>query len=234
MIKALSSWYLRVLTVALTSVGTRGTALSDTKWIELENGIETVTYDLHSVEMLDPGKFTIIATSIDHPDVMRFRLSVLTALRGYCTRPDGKYPPPGKLFSLGKPDMTIQFIQVNTRYLARGRFKNVVWGSPYHKMALTDPTGLVENPNFFDCEGPAVSSSDEEYNQLRSDIINGLRTKELYDCRRGVVGTFVNEDDPPSKVVAGVNIKGVFAQAYIRLCHAITGEYPYIPSNFMK
>ena len=44
-------------------------------------GGKTQTYDLGTVQIVQPGRFTIISTSIDDPDVMRLELKVLAALR---------------------------------------------------------------------------------------------------------------------------------------------------------
>ena len=211
----------------------RGTAVGESRWVEFDSSADTITYDLNTVQMLDPGKFTIINKTIDHPDVMRYKLAVLDALRSYCTRRDGKYTPPAELFVLGEPDMPIREIEVKTRPVAdgSGKFKNVVWVAPYRKLALNDRTGLVEYQHFFDCEGPAVESPEKEYTNLRSLIMNGIPRKEMYDCRHGVMGVFLHEDDPPSRVIAGTNFRGGFVQAYFRLCRAITGEPPYIPPD---
>jgi hypothetical protein len=62
---------------------------------------KTQTYDLSTVQMIEPGRFTIIGTSIDNADVMKLELKVLDTLRTYCNRPDGKYSPPVDIFTLG-------------------------------------------------------------------------------------------------------------------------------------
>jgi hypothetical protein len=54
---------------------------------------QTMTYDLSTVQTIQPGRFTIIGSEIDSGDVMRFELDVLDSLRAYCKRPDGKYAP---------------------------------------------------------------------------------------------------------------------------------------------
>ena len=66
---------------------------------------KTRTYDLRTVQIIQPGRFTILSTSIDDGDVMKFRLKALDTLRSYCKRPDGSYPPPTDLFILGPPDL---------------------------------------------------------------------------------------------------------------------------------
>src|SRR5260370_18215306 len=150
----------------------QATALGDTRWVELDYGARTITYDLTTVQMIAPGKFTIISTTVDHPDVMKLNLAVLDTLRSYCNQPDGKYAPPVELFLLGKPDMPVEKIEVETKPASRGKnFKNVSWRPPYRKLAL--------NLRFFDCEGSAVESADEEYAWMRFRIMNGLPAKEM-------------------------------------------------------
>ena len=68
-------------------------------------GGKTRTYDLSTVQMIQPGRFTILSTSIDDADVMKFELKALYTLRSYCKRSDGSYPPPTDLFTLGPPDL---------------------------------------------------------------------------------------------------------------------------------
>jgi hypothetical protein len=61
--------------------------------------------------------------------------------------------------------------------------------------------------------------------------MNGIASKELYDCRHGIMGVFLNTDDPPSKAITGTNIEGAYLSAYLRLCPAIVGGLPYMPKN---
>jgi hypothetical protein len=65
--------------------------------------------------MIQPGKFTIMSTSVDDADVIKLELKALDTLRNFCKRPDGKYPPPTDLFTLGPPDTPIKTIDVETR-----------------------------------------------------------------------------------------------------------------------
>jgi hypothetical protein len=98
------------LLVLLTFSG-QTAALAQSRWVELDYNDSTITYDLTTVQMLDPGRFTIISNTQDHPDVIRLKLAVLTTLKSYCGRPDGEYPPPSKLFTLVPPDMAIENIK---------------------------------------------------------------------------------------------------------------------------
>jgi hypothetical protein len=44
---------------------------------------KTRTYDLRTVQIIQPGRFTIVSTSIDDADVMKLELKVLDTLRSY-------------------------------------------------------------------------------------------------------------------------------------------------------
>jgi hypothetical protein len=44
------------------------------RFVEFSHHGETTTYDLATVQMLQPGRFTIFSTSIDDPDVIKFEL----------------------------------------------------------------------------------------------------------------------------------------------------------------
>jgi hypothetical protein len=217
-----------VFFLMLTSAG-QATTLNEGKWVEFDYDADTITYDLTTVQMIGPGKFTVISMTVDHPDVMRLKLKVLDTLRSYCTRLDGKYPPPIELFMLGKPDMPVENIEVKSKQIDRAgtKFKNVIWRLPYSKLALNQKSGPEETISFFDCEGPAVGSIDEEYTKLRSLIMNGIFAKELYDCKRGVMGLFVNNDDPLTKAITSTNVSGAYLRAYLRLCQNVTGQLPY-------
>ena len=64
-------------------------ALGQSRWVELNYDIFTITYDLTTVQMLDPGRFTIIQRWQDHPDVIRLELAVLTKLNDRLLRLEG-------------------------------------------------------------------------------------------------------------------------------------------------
>ena len=80
------------------------------RFVEFQKSGLTQTYDLSIVQMLQPGRFTIVSTQIDDADVMKLELKVLDTLRTYCEQPDGKYPAPTDLFVLGPPDLPIATI----------------------------------------------------------------------------------------------------------------------------
>ena len=108
-----------ILLVLLVIAG-QASASAQSRWVEIDYNDRTTTYDLTTVYMIEPGKFTILERTVDHSDVMRFSLAVLASLRSYCTRPDGRYPAQESLFMLGKPDMPIEEIEVKTKPPALG------------------------------------------------------------------------------------------------------------------
>ena len=77
-------------------------------FVEFKDEQRTTTYDLRTVEVIQPGKFVIVETTLYDPDVMKFQLKVLDTLRSHCDRPDGWYPAPAEVFTLGPPDMPVE------------------------------------------------------------------------------------------------------------------------------
>ena len=215
---------LLLFTVASTSAHGEG------RWITLNYNDQTITYDLHTVQLIGPEEFTVVSTTVDRPDIMRFRLAVLKSLRSYCAMPDGNYEAPFRLLTLGLPDMPVYQIEVNGKESsAAGRqWKDVLWRLPYRRFAFNLSTGPEEDSGFFSCDGLSDLSPDEEYTDLQSQIIDGTSNKELYDCKRGAMGLFVNNDDPPSKAITTTRILGAYSVSYLSLCLHITGHPPYI------
>lgn len=111
------------------------------RFIEFPGDNSTETYDLSTVQMIQPGRFTIISTTIDNPDVMKFELIVLGKLQGYCARPDGKYAAPAEILTLGLSDMPVESIEVesNKKYHTR----TVNWSYPYKRKAGPRPCGRI-------------------------------------------------------------------------------------------
>jgi hypothetical protein len=112
---------------------------------------KTRIYDLRTVQMIQPGRFTILSSSIDDADVMKFELKALDTLRSYCKRPDGSYPPPTYIFSLGPPDLPIKSIEVKSSQTKLGQFKSATWHYPYKRLAFEDRDGtfVQDKAHFF-------------------------------------------------------------------------------------
>jgi len=176
----------------------------------------TTTYDLSTVQMITPGRFTVIKTSIDDPDVMQFELTVTAILSTYCTRPPGKYPPPTDLLTLGPADMPLRDIEV-----VKDKVTIVNWNYPYTRLARGSEEG--EGSSF--CKGQP--DSEQAQTNLRSIIMNGFREKQLVDCRRGVWGWFSRESDEKPSTTMLLTAGDVVE--YSGVCRSVTHEAPYLP-----
>jgi hypothetical protein len=185
-------------------------------------GKDTKTYDLNTMQIIQPGRFTIVSTTIDNPDVMRFELKVLDTLRSHCARPEGKYPAPADLLTLGPPNMPVQNIEVrSTTLYGSSRSKLVEWQYPYTRLALfnNQPRSL-----FLQC------NDHQDFSEVQNLFINGMRQKHLYDCKRGLSGSFVDENNAPTKAITGLVRKGTLDfKYYLSVCRAVTHEAPYVP-----
>jgi hypothetical protein len=212
---------LLVLALAALAAPRPGQAADEgqQRFIEFPGDVDTVTYDLSTVQTIQPGRFTITSTTIDNPDVMKFELEVLGALRSYCARPRGRYPAPAHVFTLGPPDMPVKSIEVNGA--------SAIWFYPYKKLAANTTGGLQEIPYFLFCRSETETAI-QLYLEARSEIANGRRSKELYDCKRGLWGLFffLADNDDPAKVVTGFVSKGTVGyEHYIRVCYSVTHEW---------
>jgi hypothetical protein len=190
------------------------------RFLEVPTQNDTLTFDLDTVQFISPGKFTIITTTIDNPDVMKFELKTLGTLRQYCARPDGKYPAPTELLQLGPPDLPVQQIEVDST--ANGS-KGVSWEYPYRRLSAKYWSSLhcklgsrTENELFM-----------ESYNR----ITNGQRSKEIYDCKRGLIGILVDENDDYTKapLISPVRPGSNGENYYRAVCLAVMHQEPYLP-----
>jgi hypothetical protein len=106
----------------------------------------------------------------------------------------------------------------------------VSWSYPYMKLALNlADQSTMQRPTFLTCKQWG-KTEDELYREHRSSIMNGGRSKELFDCMRGLTGDFLHEDDDPAKVILGFVQPGTYmAQYYHSVCYRVTHEAPYDP-----
>jgi hypothetical protein len=147
---------------------------------------------------------------------------VVEILLTFCTRPEGKYQAPESLFTLGPPDMPIDSIEVKRG--PNGTF--VGWYKPYKRLAVM---GDVLNQAH---ASVSCSWNNRQISELKASIMNGLRQKELIDCRRGLVGSFVEDDDDPATAFTHFVIPGSWGFAYyVGVCRRVTHEAPYIPEK---
>lgn len=182
------------------------------RFLEFPSGSATTTFDLNTVQIIQPGRFSIISTTLDDPDVMRFKLKALDGVRGLCARAEGKYPAPPKLFTLGPPDMSVKDIEITHN---QSNSKYAMWPYPYKR--------LGEDAVILFCD----RKSDADHREV---ILNGIRIKNLFDCKRGLFGSFINQDDDPTKGISGsVPIGSRAFEYYLSLCQIVTHEAPYIP-----
>jgi hypothetical protein len=182
--------------------------------------------------MLQPGRFSIVSTDLDDPDVMKLKLKVLDTLRPYCKQPNGKYPAPTDLFILGPPDMEIESIEVQTvSHLVKGRdisSKFVFWHFPYDRLAVHTVKGKVlPMDGYLDCKDELPD--EKNYFARRTEIMNGIRIKELFDCKRGLVGNYFHDDDDDNPITSFVHPRTHGHRIYDDICLRVTHETPYSP-----
>jgi hypothetical protein len=191
-------------------------------FVEFKNEKQTRTYDLRTVEVIQPGKFVIVETVLDNPDVMRFELKVLDTLRSQCARQVGSYPAPVEVFTLGLPDMPVKEIEVREFTLHNYRYKVASWWLPYSKTMVGEGAGYES----YRCNPPDRSER-EEYLDDRNGILNGTKNKVLFDCNRGLRGEFFDEDYRKARVHPVQN-GTVGAEYYNGVCRAVTRKDPYL------
>jgi hypothetical protein len=196
-------------------------AADQERLIEFQGPKQSKIYDLATVRTIQPGRFTIVGTSIDNPDVMQLELKVLEALQKYCTYNDGQYPAPTDLLVLGPPDMPVTNIDVKHVKRFNGeRYKRAIWFYPYKKLAV----GEEPEFGFLECDRPDT--------EARNLITNGVRTRELFDCKRGLWGKLFNENgDPAEAFTHVVPVDSLAFRYYWTACRAVTHEEPYVPKK---
>ena len=202
-------------------------AEQDRRFLEFPNDNNTTTYDLSTVQIIQPGRFTVTATRIDSPDVMTLQLKALDTLRTYCARPAGKYPAPADLLTLGRPDMPVESIVVKISRTS----KWVYWSYPYKRLAMSTEQGLDEKGTILYCREQSKTEA-QFFLERRAQITNGSRMKHLFDCRRGLAGMFFDNNDDPSKAITSPVRRGTFGEdKYFRVCLAVMNEMPYLPEE---
>lgn len=203
-------------------------------FLEIPNDVNTYTYDLSTLHIIHPGRFTIVFTVIDHPDVMKLQLKVLDTLRTFCTRPDGKYAAPADVLTLGPPDLPVDSIEVKssqTHVLGKTYpFKMASWSYPYKRLALHFQGDLHPRAGFLHCKQYSITEK-QLYYEFRASIMNGSRSKELFDCKRGLNASFLHEDDDPAMALGmhPVRPNTLGFLHYMAVCERVMHEPPYMP-----
>jgi hypothetical protein len=203
------------------------------RFVELRYGNSTWSYDLSTVIMLQPGRFTIRARIVEDPEGILIKLKVLDVLRQYCDRPDGDYPPPPNIIDWTLVDMPVGDITVRTETKTSDSqlpgmppYKAAKWQVPVKRLAYSDGSKDLQ---LLLCHGKP-GGTDEAYSQHRQVLLDGVVVKELYDCDRAIYGPFVDVDDDPSKAILRIvpHESGV-THTYYAVCSKVTGKSPYLP-----
>jgi hypothetical protein len=202
---------------------------------------QTRVYDLSTVRVIQPGRFTVVSTLIADANRMAFELKVLDALRTYCKGPDGKYPPPADLFTLGPPDLPVRNIEVkSTSPSTRWKYESKIasWSYPYKRLAIEDRGEFSQERTFFACKDLAREEWDL-YRDKRAEITNGERRRELFDCKRALHDffgvPFVDGKEPSAALMRTmmrpepVKPHTMGLQLYRDICLRVTHETPYSP-----
>jgi hypothetical protein len=101
----------------------------DKRFVEIPSANSVHSFDLTTVQMIQSGRFAVVGTTVDNPDVMKLKLKVLATLRTFCGKPAGKYPAPADVFTLGPPDLPVESIEV-------GVSQSELSGKKYHSKML--------------------------------------------------------------------------------------------------
>jgi hypothetical protein len=209
----------------------------DSRFLEFQEDHDTLTYDIDTVHMIGPSRFTITHTTIATPDMMKLELKALATLQPYCGRADGKYPAPADMLTLGPPDLPMENIEVTTNQTKSGGrsypHKAVSWSFPYKRLAINLQGGLVQYPvPVIQCEGQLITETEYQSRiaEARLVVMNGIRVKELFDCKRGQSGIFLDEnDDPTNAKTYFVRPDTLMLRYYLGVCYRVTHESPYWP-----
>jgi hypothetical protein len=202
------------------------------RFLEFPNDYETVTFDLSTVQIITPGRFAIIQSSIDNADFMKFELKVLETLGKYCARPEGVYSAPPDLVSWGPADMQIKPIEVQStdkkNFDASTPNKVVYWYYPYKRLAFDTTDGPFERSPSFPVLCKGNKKDDKSYFYSYNQITNGTKYKVLYDCKRGLEGMFFDQQDETPHT-SFVHKDTVGFGYYFVVCSVVTHEPPYVP-----
>lgn len=192
------------------------------RFLEISTDNNVTAFDLSTVEMIQPGRFSIVSNTIDHPDIMKFKLKVLDTLHDFCKTkngayqwPEGKYAPPADVFTLGPPDLLVEDIKVEND--SRSFIKRVInWKHPYERLARVSHGSSQ------------LWCTDQYYMDSLRGATDGTSTKHFYDCKRGLTdyGVFHNPEGPNWGFVRPRTLQ---FREYFEVCQAVTHETPYTP-----
>jgi hypothetical protein len=192
--------------------------------LEIMDGGGRLIFDLNTVKIIEPGRFSIIESKIDDPDRMMFRLKTLAALRPYCERPDGQYPAPANFLALGEPNVPVRAIEVKSGPFGDTILKMVSWTYPYRQLGPAPASVRCKssNPNRTDVDLLLADVA---------QIATGVQSRILYDCKRALWAALANNDEEDLTTVKTAPVqKGTQTFTnYLSICSTVTHEKPYVP-----
>jgi hypothetical protein len=98
-----------LLTVAIPEQGTA----APERFVEFKGPTMTRTFDLSTVQVLQPGRFTIESVEIGTREAIDFLLTALDIVKERCSSPVGDYPAPAIPLPFGPSDAGVRPIQVS-------------------------------------------------------------------------------------------------------------------------
>lgn len=189
-------------------------AVAKDRFMEFDSINSTTVFDLSTVHILQPGKFSVTYTSTDHPDVMRLRLAILDEFKAVCGKPAGRYAMGQKVLAMKQADVAVEDIVVEA-----GKDKMVTWSKPWYENSSVNGKGqTVQDSEFAVC-------TDKFFRDSRQVIMDGLKSKIQFDCKRAVMGLYFGSDSEPMMV----DVRGGYTTYYKGVCKAVTGLDAYRP-----
>jgi hypothetical protein len=191
---------------------------SQQRFVEFPTENDVTIFDLASVKIVQPGRFTILHTTLYNADVMRFRMGIIDVLRQYWSRPDGKYlPPPQNVLSLGPPELSLASIDKEHGVVA--------WPLPYVRFKLYRNE---QDSQFYDCNHDERKTDEQNYSDQRRLLTNGSTSQYLFDCRCAFLG-LVHDDDVSGATLIPMTKGRVITHYYERSCLTVTHEMTLEP-----
>ena len=88
--------------------------------------------------------------------------------------------------------------------------------------------GLEQTFEVLSCNLGSEAEDRSYFRKAMARITDGSRLKHLFDCRRGLMGFFLDDN---KDALTGFVPKGTQAfEQYLSVCRAVTHEAPYVPN----
>jgi hypothetical protein len=79
------------------------------------------------------------------------------------------------------------------------------------------------------CKPPNETEA-QWYARERARITNGEKMTKLFDCKRGLAGSFIKDGDDPARVaLSPIRYGSRVDEEYLRVCSEVMHEVPYVP-----